>query len=183
MIQPNTSTIVLLALVPLLAWRIYSRVRRLVGRQRFSAVRAWLAVTVLPVFGALLLLSSMFRIASLASLVLGAAIGCGLGVYGLRLTRFEPSADGFFHTPSAHIGIGLSLLLVGRVLYRVFMVATFVGATHASSIDFVRSPLTLVIVGTLLAYYVSYAAGLLHWQRHGLPAARAGEATPTDAPP
>lgn len=41
-----------------------------------------------------------------------------LGVYGLRLTRFERTPTGLFYTPNAHLGIALSLLLVLRLGYR-----------------------------------------------------------------
>jgi len=48
------------------------------------------------------------------TLVAGAGFGAALGLYGLRLTKFEQTAQGLFYTPSAHLGIALSLLFVGR---------------------------------------------------------------------
>ena len=41
-----------------------------------------------------------------------------LGILGLRLTRFETTGEGMLYTPSAHLGIALSTLLVGRIVYR-----------------------------------------------------------------
>lgn len=52
--------------------------------------------------------------------LLAAAIGLGvlLGIFGLNKTQFEPSKKGLFYTPNVHLGITLSLLFVGRIIYR-----------------------------------------------------------------
>ena len=83
------------------------------------------------------------------------------------LTKFERTTEGFFYTPSAHLGIALSLLFVGRLAYR--LAQTYALAEQASMAwpnDFTHSPLTLVIFGTLAGYYVTYAMGLVRWRRH-----------------
>ena len=48
----------------------------------------------------------------------GVTLGVALGLLGLRLTRFEITGEGMFYTPSAHLGVALSTLLVGRIVYR-----------------------------------------------------------------
>jgi cytochrome b561 len=90
----------------------------------------------------------------------GAAVGIGLGVYGLRLTKFEHTPEGMYYTPNAHLGIALSVLLVLRVGYR-FAVAYFSPEAAAPPPAANLSPLTLAMFGTLAGYYVSYAVGLL----------------------
>jgi cytochrome b561 len=102
---------------------------------------------------------------ALAALVAGVVVGVALAWWGLRLTQFEKTGEGYFYTPNAHIGIALSVLLVARLGYRFFQMATLVGpdaarATH----EFGRSPLTMVIIGMLAAYYASYAVGILRWR-------------------
>jgi hypothetical protein len=93
------------------------------------------------------------------------AIGIGLAVYGLRVTRFESTPSGLYYTPSAHIGVALSLLVVARVAYRLFQsYAATAGFTEPPA-SLVRSPLTLLLVGTLAGYYAWYALGLLRWRR------------------
>lgn len=165
-----TPTIALSAgLAALVMWRIYKRVRRLVGRQSFSPVRAWFATTLLPLLLLVLMAGALGQPLSLMSLLAGAAAGTGLGLYGLRLTRFEITPLGRFYTPNAHLGIALSLLLVGRLVYRLaqmYLLGTSLrpGADFSAGADFVRNPWTLLIVGTLLAYYACYALGLLRWQ-------------------
>lgn len=156
----------LLAVVPLVAWRIYSRVRRLVGQQKLSPIRPWLTVTLLPLLLSVLVLFSLGHPLNLAALAGGAVLGIALGIYGLRTTRFEATQAGLYYTPNAHLGIALSLLLVGRVLYR-FAHLYFAGELGSGRQDpqDLLSPLTLVIFGTLAGYYVSYALGLLGWRR------------------
>ena len=84
------------------------------------------------------------------------------GVLGLRLTRFEATPEGLFYTPSAHLGIALSTLLVCRIAYR-FVVSGAPGMGAGSSPPPPLTPLTLLLVGTLGGYYSAYALGLLRW--------------------
>ncbi len=158
----NAPTIVFIALLPLIAWRLYSRVRRLVGRQRSRAWRHWTAAVLFPLLAMLLAFGAAARgdaTGALAALTGGSALGIALAVGGLRLTRFERTAEGWFYTPSAHIGIALSVLLVGRIAWRVLEVRTRGSTGHDAS-----SPLTLAIFGTVAGYYAAYAIGLLRWR-------------------
>lgn len=161
-----TSTLVVVALVPLIAWRLYSRVRRLVGRQRSRAWRHWLAVVLFPLLAAMLAIAAVPSPLALGTLAGGLAIGAGLGILGLRLTRFERTPEGWFYTPNAHIGIALSVLVIARVGWRLFEMQS--GALRAAGPDFARSPLTMAIFGMLAGYYATYALGLLRW-RHSSP--------------
>jgi len=169
LIGMQTPSLVVLALVPLVGWRLYQRMRRLVGRQKSILWRHWTAATLFPLLLLTLLWPALARPLALAALAAGVAGGIALAVWGLRLTRFERSGDDFYYTPSAHIGIGLSLLLACRVLYR--LVEVYDGAlAHAQAArDFGSSPLTLLVFGMLAAYYTSYAIGLLRWRTGAAP--------------
>ena len=85
--------------------------------------------------------------------------GALLGVYGLGKTKFEGTPQGLFYTPNAHIGIALSLLFVGRVIYRMFVLYTADPYAQQSRPTSPYSPLTLGIFGLLAGYYVTYAIG------------------------
>jgi hypothetical protein len=154
-----------LGIAALVVWRVYARIRRMVGRQKLSRVRPWATALVFPVLLVLVALQAFGQPAALAALLGGTALGGALGVYGLRLTRFEETPQGRFYTPSAHLGIALSLLFVGRVVFRIAQVYLMVDSGASSSADFARSPLTLAIFGTLAGYYVIYAIGLIRWSR------------------
>ena len=175
----TTSTWVLLALIPLILWRLYSRYRRLVGRQKSRAWRHWAAAIFFPGILALLAMTSLVRPLAEAALAGGIAIGAALSYFGLRATRFESTPEGIFFTPNARIGIALSLLMIARIAYRMFQVSSMPAAARAGQMqDFTRSPLTLAVIGMLLAYYAAYAIGILRW-RH----VNAGQAAVTGGTP
>ena len=95
---PSSQALFAAAIVALIAWRMYARIRRNIGRQRLSPVRPWVTVTLFPLLVALLALSTRALPVAEACLAAGAAVGIGLGVLGLRLTRFEQSPEGLYYT-------------------------------------------------------------------------------------
>jgi hypothetical protein len=178
---PSASTITLLVLIPLLAWRIHARFRRMVGRQRLSRVRPWITLAIFPALVVLLGFTALSHAERLWWLAAGLGIGLLLGVYGLGKTRFEPSPQGLFYTPNAHLGIALSLLFVARIVYRFVEVYALDPAVPHDIKDFARSSLTLSVFGLLAGYYVSYAIGLVRWRFRVLNAKRQREALKRDA--
>ena len=88
----------------------------------------------------------------------GLLAGALLGLVGLRLTRFETTAEGHFYTPNIHIGIALSVLFVGRMAYRFIVLG---GADAQNHAPVFQSPLTLVILGLNVGYYLVYQTGIL----------------------
>ncbi|MBS0421819.1 MAG: hypothetical protein JSR66_29180 [Proteobacteria bacterium] len=166
--HPHPSLLVSILVGALIIWRFYSRIRRMVVRQKLSPVRPWITACVLPLLLIVFATVSMRHTLDLAALFGGAALGAGLGVYGLRLTKFETTPEGMYYTPSAHLGIALSAVLIARVAYRFWQMSATPpegmpppGVGPGSP----GSPLTLLIFGTLAGYYVTYAIGLIRWAR------------------
>jgi hypothetical protein len=159
---PSTSTLMLAALIPFICWRMYSRFKRLVGKQRFSSAKPWISLSIFPAITILLVIATQSHPEHLWLLAGGAAMGVVLGIVGLRKTQFEATKDGLFYTPNAHLGIALSLLLFGRIIYRVFEVASLPPQV-SGGMGNAATPLTLAIFGLLAGYYVTYAVGLLRW--------------------
>ena len=163
-----------LVLIPVVLWRMYQRIKRLVGRQQSKLSRHWTAAVLFPLL-VLMLGAAVFRnSAALISLCAGSIIGVAGGLWGLHLTRFEHTPQGFFYTPNAHIGIALSLLFVGRILYRLVQIVATAGTAQPPAQSFAQSPFTVLTLGMLAAYYASYAIGMLRWrltQRSSSPAA------------
>lgn len=157
-----THMLVMAAVGVLIVWRLYSRIRRTIGRQQLHRVRPWLTVGLFPVLLVLLGLATATRPLVEASLWGGVAAGIALGILGLRLTRFESTAQGLFYTPSAHLGIALSTLLVCRIAYR-YVFNGLPGANGPVPPTQALTPLTLLLIGTLAGYYCTYAIGLLRW--------------------
>jgi hypothetical protein len=165
MTPASVSSAALVLIIPLVLWRLYARTRRLVGRQRSRLWRHWTAAVLWPMLLALLALGTIAHPTAEAALAAGIVTGVALAVRGLKLTRFVATAEGFFYTPNARIGIALSLLLAVRIVYRMVELYTAGGAPRAAPQDFTRSPLTLLILGMLAGYYASYAVGMLRWRR------------------
>ncbi|MDO8652650.1 MAG: hypothetical protein Q7R66_10705 [Undibacterium sp.] len=178
---PSASTLTLFALIPLVAWRVYSRFRRLVGRQRLSKVRPWITLAIFPALLVLLGFAAHAHLERLWWLAGGLGLGALLGIFGLRKTRFEPTPEGLFYTPNAHLGIALSLLFVVRLMFRLIEVYAIAPGTAHGMDDFARSPLTLAVFGLLAGYYMTYAIGLLRWRFRVLRAKRAREALTPEA--
>ena len=94
----------------------------------------------------------------LLALAGGLFLGALLGLVGLKLTKFETTEQGHFYTPNTHIGIGLSVLLAGRVLYRLFFFNTDNPSPNAPQAF--QSPLTMLCFGLIAGYYLVYYIGL-----------------------
>jgi cytochrome b561 len=103
----------------------------------------------------------------------GAVIGAGLGVLGLRLTRFEITPDGKeYYTPNAYIGAALISVVVGRLIYRFTTVAPMISQSAPQADPFATvhsSPLTLGVLTVMIGYYLAYFIGILReGKKHGV---------------
>jgi hypothetical protein len=155
--------LVAVALVPLVAWRLYSRVRRLTTRQRS---KTWRHRTTLVFFPLLLVLLGWFAVQtnprSLAGMAAGLIVGAVLGRFAISRTRFEQQGDAFFFTPFAPVGLLMAALVIGRMGWRAYEFYVRGATDHHR---FIASPLTLLIFGVLAGYYMSFALGLLAWRK------------------
>ena len=170
MTQQNVITALIVILI---AWRLYVRIKRMVGRQKSRVWRHWIAAILFPLLAVMVGLPALLHPMAIGALALGLAVGVGLAIFGLRTTKFETTPIAYYYTPNTHLGVGLSLLMVARIAYRVYEVNSMTLAERSSHMqDFARSPLTLAIFGTLAAYYTTYAIGILLWRsRTPLPGA------------
>lgn len=155
----------IVALVAFIAWRVVARIRRLVTRQPLRAWRAWSSLVLFPWVGIGLVARLWGDPAGLAAESVGIAAGAVLSVVALRRTRFEATPAGLFYTHDARVGIGLSLLVVSRVAYRLVQIALHPAILAEPPEAFLHRPVTLAILGTLVGYYTGYAAGLLRRRR------------------
>lgn len=154
----------LLIFVPLVLWRMYSRIKRNIGRQTLSMWRPWFTLTLFPIILILISLGAVSQPMKLLAMAGGIVAGAVLGVVGTRHTKFENTPEGLFYTPNAHIGIALSVLLLGRLAYRMFQLYSIDPGAQPNPHDFTNSPLTLSIFGLLAGYYVTYAIGLIRYK-------------------
>ena len=170
MILPAVSLHALMpvAIGALVLWRMTRRVRRLVGRQPVRPGRLVFTLILFPVLVVLLGLTTLHRPEALLGLVAGVALGAGIGVVALRMTRYEVTDNGLFYTPNTAIGIALAVLFVARVLYRFGDLYLESGTLDPRAFQsFGSSALTLLIFGVLAGYYLAYAVGIAWW-RHAV---------------
>jgi hypothetical protein len=99
----------------------------------------------------------------LAAMLGGLLAGLALGLYGLRVTRFENTDEGYFFTPNARLGILVAMALVARVVYLGVLIQLNKGS-NAPTPRFTDSPLTMLTVGLTAGYFWMYSAGLLRWR-------------------
>jgi hypothetical protein len=155
-----TSTqLVPVIIFPLIAWRVYSRIRRNIGRQHFRPGRMTGAIVFFSLITLLIGLGAANQPAALAALGSGVLIGIPLALYGLHLTRFETTPDGRFYTPNTGIGVALTVLFLGRLGYRMYALMSNPPAAGAPPLSLYQSPLTLLIYGLIAGYYIAYYTG------------------------
>jgi hypothetical protein len=158
----DITTIALIILAPVLVWRVYSRVKSRMARQRsivsrhYTGLLAFFAMVALPA-------SELADPLALAALAGGLLAGLALGMYGLRRTRFEETAEGYFFTPDPRLGVLVAMALVARVLYLGVLIYANKGSNTPTP-RFTDSPLTMLAVGLAAGYFWMYSAGLLRWR-------------------
>lgn len=171
----EATTLALLVLIPLLVWRIYFRLKGLLGARRQSRPWRHLAPALLwPLLIAAAAWPVRSDLLALSCLGAGALGGGWLGHWATRLTRFENTPQGWFYTPPLRLGMAVTMLCVARLLYRGLELyidsrAEMPAPATIAADDFGRSPLTLLGFGLLAAYYAAYGYGMLRWRRTQLP--------------
>lgn len=161
-----------LIMLPLLAWIVWRRVSRQFGRQPIRRKRMIARIVVFSVIGTLLALSGFHKIELAEGLFGGVLVGGALGLLGIRLTRFEVDpVKGDCYVPNPWLGALLTVLLLGRLLWRFMVVlpqmhqasaaAQAGGYQGAPMGGYASSPLTMLVIGLLVGYYIVYFSGLL----------------------
>jgi hypothetical protein len=154
----------------LVIWGLYRRMRRSFGRQRVTEGRMWLRIGIFTVITVLVTVGTVAAhdLKVLGGLVAGIACGAVLGYVGLRHTRFEVTSEGRYYTPHTYMGLAVTALFVGRLIYRFLSVydGTLPGGGAARGFGaYQANPFTLAVLGVLVGYYVLYYLGVLQRTR------------------
>src|SRR5687767_14954229 len=167
--------VVLIALMPLILIQRYRR-----GTARRMA-RPWMATfnLVLMALSAISFLAGAALTAvwvsnAFAGAAAGVAVGAGLGLVGLVLTRWEPTAATLHYTPNRWLVLVVTFIVSARVLYgfwRSWTVAQ-AGVYGTPMMLAFGIPESLAAGGTVVGYYTAYAFGvrrrILAWQNRAL---------------
>lgn len=161
--NPQLVTPYLIAAIVL--WALYRRARRSFGRQRVREGLMWIRVVVLSAAAVFIGVAIAGDADILGTLLAGIAGGAVLGYIALRYTKLEVSPEGRFYTPHTYIGLAVTALFVGRVLYR--FLGIYNGALPMAAPDqnlavvYEHSPFTVAVIGGLVGYYVLYYVGVM----------------------
>jgi hypothetical protein len=142
-----------------IAWRVYRRMKLNIGRQPLRPRRIIFRLVMICL--ACLFIPVVLHQYPLALAGFGGGLLCGalLGFVGLRLTKFETTEQGHFYIPDTRMGVGISLLLTGRIIYRLIVPPNFTLIPGHPPPQF--SPLTFFLAGITLGYFLVYLIGLV----------------------
>ena len=163
--------LVLIALMPLILIQRYR-----VGTARRVA-RPWMATlnVALMAFSSICFLAGAGVTAvwvpnAFTGAAAGVALGVGLGVVGLMLTRWEYTAATLHYTPNRWLVLVVTFLVSARVLYGLWRswMAAKAGVYGTPMVLAFGIPESLAAGGTVIGYYLAYGWGvrrsILKWQ-------------------
>jgi hypothetical protein len=171
----------------LVVFLIYRRLRRSFGRQPLRPVRMTVRIVLLLVVGCLLLPAAFRSAAFMSAVLVGIVAGASLAMWGVARTRFLRVSKQLYYVPHTYTGIAVSLLFLGRLVYRLVQVYGNAHVPHAAGADaadqafapasMLQSPLTVGLFFVLMGYYVCYYSMVL-WKSKRV----AAEEVSLDAP-
>jgi hypothetical protein len=150
---------------------IYRRFRRSFGQQQLLPVRMQVRIVVLLIAGCLLLPVAWRSTEFLSAVLAGVAAGVALALWGAARTRFLNIDHRLYYVPHTYTGIAVSLLFLGRFVYRFVQIYAGARAVSAAGLDssnpafasasMLRSPLTVGLFFVVVGYYVCYYSVVL----------------------
>jgi hypothetical protein len=180
----TSSQIVPFLLAALVVWSIYRRLRRSFGKQRLLPVRMGIRIGIFLLIGCLLLVPFVHAAAYWAALSIGIVSGVAVALWGASQTRYLRDAGQLFYVPHTYTGLAVSLLFVGRMVYRFVQIYSMrpAGAPGAapnfSAESMISSPLTFGLFYVLVGYYVCYYSVVLWKSKHLTAEELAAESAP-----
>jgi hypothetical protein len=156
----NSTNLLPAVVVGVVALRMYGRMRRNIGRQTLQPKRLVARVVIYAVVTLVLAVFSLVNQRLLLGLGAGLALVVPLAFLGLSLTKFESTADGRYYTPNPYVGGALTILLAGRLVYRLIVLSN-VSQNPTQPPPLMHSALTLCVFGLLAGYYIAYSIGVL----------------------
>jgi len=171
-------------LVALIVFVVYRRLRRSFGRQKLRPARMALRIALLAILGAVIAPMALRSAAFAGAALAGLATGVLLAWWGASRTSFDRAGTERFYVPHTYTGIAVSLLFIGRVVYRLLeayqithvqishgaqvnpatapgLGAASYGASGYGAAGYVSSPSTLGLAFVLVGYYVCYLSWVL----------------------
>lgn len=163
------TTLVLLLLVPLAVWRIYTRVKRMIVRTQSELWKHYAKGALMAAIIVVLAVLAIGKWAALGTLALGVSLGVYLGRRQFGMTRLHNRPEGFFYTPDPRLPLLLIMLVVSRLIYRLFEAYLHMHDGIALDPDFLGNPVTTAVFGLLAGFYACYSLLLVRWHKSQTP--------------
>jgi hypothetical protein len=167
-----------LATAALVLFFIYRRFRRNFGKQLLRRGAMIFRLVLLSLLGLFLLPAATASLNLALVTAAGLAVGIGLGVWAAKHLRFEKHDDKLYYIPHTYVGMIVTALFLGRILYRFIAVFPIVSSamrsdSYTPSNDdlntlqtYTHNPITRGILFVLIGYYVYYYLYVLWESRH-----------------
>jgi hypothetical protein len=136
----------------------YRRIRSNFGRQPWRPLRLSIRLGILGLLACALVFAAFVIPRATPGIGIGMLAGVLLGWQASRHTHAEIKDGARYYTPNPWIGGALSLLLIGRLVWRM---GSGVFTAGAAQMGQNASPLTLAIFATLVAYYITNGTALM----------------------
>lgn len=165
------TTLVLLLLVPLAVWRIYSRLKVVLGRSKSELWRHYATLAVAVVMVLAVAVQVFGNWVGLAALAAGVVVGAPLGQLSMKRSRLENRPDGFFYTQDRRLGLLVVMLFISRLIHRLF--EAYLHMHNGVPLEeFFDNPVSPWLFGLLAGFYGHYAWLLIQWRRSQKPVPR-----------
>jgi hypothetical protein len=155
---------------------IYRRVRRSFGIQPVRPWRMGLRMVLLIAVGASLIAVGSRTTAMLLLEIAGAAAGVALALWNAHRTRYVRHDGRIHYVPHSYAGIAVSLLVLGRIVYRSLQAYSMGGlgaaagpagsSAGAASLAVMQSPATVGLLFVLIGYHLCYYSRVLWKSKH-----------------
>jgi hypothetical protein len=151
---------------------MYRRVRRNFGKQKLNRGYMVFRMVLLCVVGVLLLIPTFFSQELAVMTLVGTGVGIGLAIWAAKHTRFLNEDSRLYYIPHSYTGMVVTALFVGRIAYRVFVMAqphAVITTDYQPGMgDFsylsglYHNPWTRLVFFILIGYYMYYYWYVLH---------------------
>lgn len=150
----------------LVVWAIYRRLRRSFGRQRLNPRRMMIRMGILLLLAVSLASLALRSVEFLGVEMGGLAAGVAMALWGAKHTRYERQNGQLYYLPHTYSGIAVTLLVLGRLVYRFVQVYSRGSAQGFAPPSAVQNPLTVGLLFVLIGYYVFYYGRVLWKSKH-----------------
>jgi hypothetical protein len=164
--------VAVLALMPFILLQRYrvGSARRM-ARPWVATLNFWVMLFSAACFLISAAVTTMWVPRALTGAAAGVALGLGLGVVGLMLTRWEPARATLYYTPNRWLVLLVTFIVSARVMYGLWRSWTVAeaGIYGTPMVLAFGIPESLAAGGTVIGYYVAYNLGvrrqIRRWQR------------------